>query len=1379
MTASSGPLAAPLPPPTRGAPQTPPLSLGWLLLIVVVALVARSPGFSGAFVNYDDPEIRAEVAAKSPLDFFTGVTYFAYKPIYGLSLWLDHVLFRDSPLGGHVVNGLLFAAAAALCALLVYVVLRDAFLAVGAALLLAVHPVHTENVAWVAERKDALSLVFVLLAHLAWRRRRALAPERASLWAAVLLALGGLTKGTVWLWAGVVAVDEWIAPPVGGSRLRRLAPLVLVALAGIALDGWMGVTKGPGAVAHPATTLQLAAAAAGVHLRYLVSLFVPTGLSVDYAVDPAGSFADPFAIGGVALAIAAVGGLIVGLRRRRPLLAIACGLWVFGLAPVNDVWPTTSVLRADRYLLVPAVGLYLLVLAALARLPRARVAIVCGAVIALGVAAADRAKVFASSDALWTDAIEKQPASAVAWINRAYDATERRDWARADADGERGLAAALAMRRPELALRARLVRALALLQRAGQVREGARAFIDRSLAEAKAAVALADSFERTPWVKADPAAVRAQAHAAVGRALETRGRVGDEPALAQEDLAGALAAYRLAVAADPGSFEGWRSLGNLLSVSKSPERLSEAADALRKAQTLLPTDEGTIVQRVGVLYNLKRDAEARDVYNEAFARLGPTRTLVRFAADLAMQVGSDPDAADRKLYELWRSDRADTETRDRLHRLRKERARGLLAELRTAKSLDAKEQRARVDGVVAAFDRVLEIAPGDADAHMYAADALFQAADFAAARARYERAIAAAPASPWMRTLAARAGLLEALSLARAHQVEAAQAVIAKVVLLGPPRLDLGFATLDAEVPRLVDAAKALSDGTGVEPSIAGLVLLGAALLVGGAEEGTTDAPEDGAESALRRATSLIGGPMPAGSRLERLADTAVLLRAIVRGRRADVAGARSDLETIRSRHPDDPLVLHQLIELERVTANAHRRIAEAAQDDAGVAKARAEESEVLAAAERLAASNPPWPGPGLVAAEIRLARGEFIEALKVLSALSERFPADASPQRGIAAVYQAQMLQGGARTMLLEQAREALSRAKEIDPRDPRTALDMSQLYRLAGDLETAARNALQAASVEPIPGPAAKAFAAIRVEQGRKALESHELEKATAWAKEASEADKASAAPWLLDGDVALAMQDLARALRSFERAREVEPASVAASRALADCHRRRGGAYFAWKMRYPAPKAVKGVAPDPKAVEDWNRTNLKNLRQAILEFEASLRLEPSGIDADTSRERIEQLRRDDPERRKLDMTAAQEAFEAGEKARRADKAFDALERYREAVAARSEFLPAWMRIAEMSIALGSEHDVEGLRAIEMLRDLDPDRAYPEPDLYAGEIWSRRAKAKGPDAGDAARRARAALERFVAAVGGAGEKQAANLARARALLRELPGGR
>jgi hypothetical protein len=248
--------------------------------------------------------------------------------------------------------------------------------------------------------------------------------------APALLLLAGLAK--VWTWAGLVAIDEAVTKDAPPGRWKRLLPMILVGLGGIALDGWAGARYGPGSVSHPATFSQLAAAMAGVHARYVASLLWPSGLSIDYPVDPAGAWSDPWAIAGVLLALLAVAGLVIGVRRRNPALALGCGLWVLGLAPVNNVWPSTSVLRADRYLLVPAAGAYLLLAAAMARVPRARVVTLGVLAVVLGFLASHRAESFVDSRTVWTDAIEAQPATVVGRINRAADAAERGIWDRVE-----------------------------------------------------------------------------------------------------------------------------------------------------------------------------------------------------------------------------------------------------------------------------------------------------------------------------------------------------------------------------------------------------------------------------------------------------------------------------------------------------------------------------------------------------------------------------------------------------------------------------------------------------------------------------------------------------------------------------------------------------------------------------------------------------------------------------------------------------------------------------------------------------------------------------------------------------------------------------------
>ena len=294
------------PPPLHGTSSArPEASAGalawWVALIALVAHLGFVPGVSGGvggheLLNYDDPQVVALARERSVAEILTSTTYYAYKPLYFLSLKLDVLLDADGAGLGHVVNLLLFALAALLLVRLLAALTGSRWIAFGAGVLFAVHPVHVESVAWLSGRKDVLSLVLVLLAHLAYRRARSLG--RVPLLAPLLLALGGLTKGTVWTWAGLFVVDEALEARRPGSQgagaaLARLLPSLLVAAGGILMDASIGARAGPGAVDHGVPTSALAAAMAGVFADYLRLVLAPVGLTIDHDVDPAGSWAAP------------------------------------------------------------------------------------------------------------------------------------------------------------------------------------------------------------------------------------------------------------------------------------------------------------------------------------------------------------------------------------------------------------------------------------------------------------------------------------------------------------------------------------------------------------------------------------------------------------------------------------------------------------------------------------------------------------------------------------------------------------------------------------------------------------------------------------------------------------------------------------------------------------------------------------------------------------------------------------------------------------------------------------------------------------------------------------------------------------------------------
>ena len=92
--------------------------------------------------------------------------YGYYRPVITLSYLLSYQLWELRPLGYHLTNLLLHAGATVLVVLLLGRLGFGFRFSLVVALLFAVHPIHTENVAWIAGRTDLVAFVLTAAAFL-------------------------------------------------------------------------------------------------------------------------------------------------------------------------------------------------------------------------------------------------------------------------------------------------------------------------------------------------------------------------------------------------------------------------------------------------------------------------------------------------------------------------------------------------------------------------------------------------------------------------------------------------------------------------------------------------------------------------------------------------------------------------------------------------------------------------------------------------------------------------------------------------------------------------------------------------------------------------------------------------------------------------------------------------------------------------------------------------------------------------------------------------------------------------------------------------------------------------------------------------------------
>ncbi len=171
-----------------------------------------------------------------------------YYPVLHSAFWLEWRLWGEATIGYHLVNILLHALS---CCLLALVLQRLRFRDGGAilppaagwlaALLFAVHPVCVESVAWISEQKNTLSLVFYLLAGLAWLDFHATRKPRAYAKALLffVLALGTKTV-TATLPAALLVILWWQNKELHWRRdIRPLVPWFLLALTSGLFTAWV------------------------------------------------------------------------------------------------------------------------------------------------------------------------------------------------------------------------------------------------------------------------------------------------------------------------------------------------------------------------------------------------------------------------------------------------------------------------------------------------------------------------------------------------------------------------------------------------------------------------------------------------------------------------------------------------------------------------------------------------------------------------------------------------------------------------------------------------------------------------------------------------------------------------------------------------------------------------------------------------------------------------------------------------------------------------------------------------------------------------------------------------------------------------------------
>jgi tetratricopeptide (TPR) repeat protein len=356
------------------------------VLLGLVTVILFWPSVQFEFVSLDDnvyvtanPKVQKGVTAEGLRWAFTNVDTGTWHPL----TWISHMLdcrFYGPWAGGHHLTNILIHASASMLLFIVLNAMSGFLWGSGlVAAFFAFHPLHVESVAWVAERKDALSGFFWIATMGAyWLYVKNPGPSRYLLVLASL-ALGLLSKPMLvtlpivlllldWWPLGrqegpVTLLDDFLKPYpfLRHARSRLLVekiPLLALSLAAgtMAIVGQQKIGAIQAVEVFPFR--ERFANAIVSYAWYLWKMILPLDLAVYYphaGMPPSWKWAGSFVI------LAAATALVLRYARNYPYLPVGWFWYLITLLPVIGLVQIGAQAMADRYTYIPLIGPFIMV----------------------------------------------------------------------------------------------------------------------------------------------------------------------------------------------------------------------------------------------------------------------------------------------------------------------------------------------------------------------------------------------------------------------------------------------------------------------------------------------------------------------------------------------------------------------------------------------------------------------------------------------------------------------------------------------------------------------------------------------------------------------------------------------------------------------------------------------------------------------------------------------------------------------------------------------------------------------------------------------------------------------------------------------------------
>ena len=426
-------------------------------LLVCVGLVAVTWAVFGQtlahdFVNFDDhlyvyenPLVIRGLSTEGIIGAFTHTHARNWHPLTTISHMLDCQLHGLKAGGHHLTNVILHTISVLLLFLVLKQMTGGLWQSAFVAALFAIHPLHVESVAWIAERKDVLSAVFFMLTLAAYARYARAPSAPRYLLVALLFAFGLMSKPMlVTLPFVLLLLDYWPLNRVAVRRTKSqvrgqwsvvngliIEKIPLLIFSAISCVITFVIQKRATGALPPLPLLWRADNAFASYIIYIWKTLWPTRLAVFYP-HPNNMVPAWEVVIAIGLLLVMTGAAIV-FRGKRPYLFTGWLWYLVMLVPVIGFVQVGEQGHADRYTYLPHIGLFLLAAWSIADVTASHwstlgIAIATGVVIiitGLAWAAFVQTSYWRNSETLWTHALAVTSENDFAHNNLAYLLADR------------------------------------------------------------------------------------------------------------------------------------------------------------------------------------------------------------------------------------------------------------------------------------------------------------------------------------------------------------------------------------------------------------------------------------------------------------------------------------------------------------------------------------------------------------------------------------------------------------------------------------------------------------------------------------------------------------------------------------------------------------------------------------------------------------------------------------------------------------------------------------------------------------------------------------------------------------------------------------------